>query len=112
MILRIASIVGRRLIKGWIRRGAPGSHSRLVRRMRARSTRSPNQRSAAAASARGYRGLALQAITRGELPLPPEGHDPYDGCPAGWGYVDYVDGSVACLPPRAGLRAELRGAGR
>lgn len=101
MIVRIATIVGKRLIKGWIRQGAPGSHSRLQRRTRARSPRSPNPTPSVIAWARGYRGRALQAIARGELPLPPPGYDPYDGCPQGWGYADYVDGSVACLPPLA-----------
>lgn len=41
MIVRIANIVGKRLIRRWIQRGAPGSHARLVRRAQARSRRSP-----------------------------------------------------------------------
>jgi hypothetical protein len=105
VILRIANIVGKRLIKRWILHGVPGSQARLVQRARARSRRSSPNTSAADASARGYRGLALAAIVRGELPLPPPGYDPYDRCPPGWGYADYVDGSVACLPPLRGTRS-------
>lgn len=95
MIAPLLRMFAKRGIKRILKRGGPGEGDRLARRARARSPGSLRAR----ASARGYRGDALRDIARGELPLPPEGHDPYAGCPPGWGYADYVDGSVACLPP-------------
>lgn len=101
MIGRLLRMGVKMAIKRGLRKGLPGSHARLTRRMKARSPGSaPNGVDGdLAAKALGYRGLALQAIARGELPLPPPGYDPYAGCPPGWGYADYTDGSVACIPP-------------
>ncbi len=108
MIARLLRIATKVLLKRGLRRGVPGAHARLTRRAKARSPGSAPvdlEQARSEAKARGYHGLALQAIASGELPLPPRGHDPYAGCPPRWGYADYIDGSVACLPP---LSSDIR----
>ena len=90
MIARLLRIGVKLAIKRTLRHGAPGSNGRLAARAKARSAGSPPT---------SYRGLARRDVASGALPVPPGGADPWSGCPPGWGYADYVDGSVACLPP-------------